>query len=139
MGQAVSRNQQSIMAMQEKLASLLEFAEIVNIIMEECIEAEETNDQEAELRIVSEIDKMDEEMDDLVTSVAQAEMDKMAHSLGEEALEKNISWLMDCRKRIDDLVDAYESAMHKEHDPRHAAQLRQEIKRLGHDLVRGRM
>lgn len=100
MGQAVSRNQQIIMAMQEKLASLLEFAERVNIIMEECIEAEEANDKEAELRIVSEIDKMDEEMDDLVTSVAQAEMDKMAHSLGEEALEKNISWLMDCRKRI---------------------------------------
>lgn len=138
MGQAVSRNQRILMAMQEKMTSMLEFAERVNIIMEECIEAEASNDKEAERRIVAEIDKMDEEMDDLITNVAEKEMDEMAQSLGEEALERNVAWLKECRQRIDELVDAYEAAMHEEHDPRHAAQLRQQIKRLGHDLVRGR-
>ena len=133
----ISRNQRILMAMQEKLASLLEFAEKVNIVMEECIEAEESNDTEAEMRIVREIDMLDQEVDELVASVSQAEMDEMAHALGPEALERNVAWLMECRARLDDLVEEYESAMHKEHDLEHAVRLRQDIKKLGHDLVRG--
>ena len=133
-----SRSQRILMAMQEKLASMMEFAEKVNIIMEECIEAEENNDAEAEMRIVREIDMLDQDVDELVASVSQAEMDEMAHALGPEALEQNVAWLTKCRKRLDDLVEEYEGAMHKEHDLEHAVRLRQDIKKLGHDLVRGR-
>ena len=132
-----SRSQNILMGMQEKLASLLEFAEKVNIVMEECIEAEENNDTEAEMRIVREIDMLDQEVDELVSSVSQREMDEMAHALGPEALERNVAWLMECRQRLDNLVAEYEAAMHKEHDLEHAVRLRQDIKMLGHDLVRG--
>lgn len=138
MGQMSSRNKQILMIMQEKLASLLEFAEKVNIIMEECIEAETANDLEAERRVVEEVEKLDEELDNILVSVNQAEIDEITHVLDEDALRANVEWLRKSSQKLNDLTADYAKAISQRHDVKTAIQIRQEIKLLGHALVRGR-
>ena len=133
-----SKNQQTLMVLQERLASLLEFAEKVNIITQECIEAERNDDQEAELRAVEEIERLDEELDNILTAVTQAEIDEITHVLSEESLLANVDWLRSCSQKLDKLADKYAEAIKERHDIKKAIAIRQEIKNLGHALVRGR-
>ncbi len=138
MGQMAERNKQILMIMQEKLASLFEFAEKVNIIMEECIEAETANDHETERRLVEEIDKLDEELDNILMTVSQAEIDEITHVLDEDALLANADWLKESSRKLSDLAERYTEAIRQRHDVKTTVEIRQEIKLLGHALVRGR-
>lgn len=138
MEQMTSRNRQILMIMQEKLASLFEFAEKVNIIMEECIEAERADDREAERHLVEEIENLDEELDNILMTVSQAEIDEITHVLDEEALLANVDWLKSSSRKLDELADRYTEAIRQRHDVKTTIQIRQEIKLLGHALVRGR-
>ena len=133
-----SKNQQTLMVLQERLASLLEFAEKVNIITQECIEAERNDDQEAELRAVEEIERLDEELDNILTAVTQAEIDEITHVLSEESLLANVYWLRSCSQKLDKLADRYAEAIKERHDVKKAIAIRQDIKNLGHALVRGK-
>ena len=133
-----SKNQQTLMVLQERLATLLEFAEKVNIVTEECIEAERNDDREAELRAVEEIERLDEELDNILTAVTQAEIDEITHVLSEESLLANVDWLRSCSQKLDKLADKYAEAIKERHDVKKAIAIRQEIKNLGHALVRGR-
>ena len=138
MEQMTSRNRQTLMIMQEKLASLFEFAEKVNIIMEECIEAERADDHEAERRLVEEIENLDEELDNILMTVSQAEIDEITHVLDEESLLANVSWLKESSRKLDDLAERYAEAIRQRHDVKTTIQIRQEVKLLGHALVRGK-
>lgn len=133
-----SKNQQTLMVLQERLATLLEFAEKVNIVTEECIEAERNDDREAELRAVEEIERLDEELDNILTAVTQAEIDEITHVLSEESLLANVEWLRSCSQKLDKLAGKYAEAIKERHDVKKAIAIRQEIKNLGHALVRGR-
>ena len=133
-----SKNQQTLMVLQERLATLLEFAEKVNIVTEECIEAERNDDREAELRAVEEIERLDEELDNILTAVTQAEIDEITHVLSEESLLANVDWLRSCSQKLDKLADKYAEAIKERQDVKKAIAIRQEIKNLGHALVRGR-
>ena len=133
-----SKNQQTLMVLQERLATLLEFAEKVNIVTEECIEAERNDDQEAELRAVEEIERLDEELDNILTAVTQAEIDEITHVLSEESLLANVDWLRSCSQKLDKLADKYAEAIKERNDVKKAIAIRQEIKNLGHALVRGK-
>ncbi len=133
-----SKNQQTLMVLQERLATLLEFAEKVNIVTEECIEAERNDDREAELRAVEEIERLDEELDNILTAVTQAEIDEITHVLSEESLLANVDWLRSCSQKLDKLADKYAEAIKERNDVKKAIAIRQEIKNLGHALVRGR-
>ena len=138
MEKMTSKNQQTLMLLQERLASMLEFAEKVNIITEQCIEAERNNDKEAELQAVEEIERLDEELDNILTAVTQAEIDEITHVLSEEALLANVDWLRSCSRKLDKLADSYAEAIKERHDVKKAIAIRQDIKNLGHALVRGR-
>ena len=138
MEKMTNRNQQRLMVLQERLASLLEFAEKVNIVTEECIEAEKKNDSEAELRAVEEIERLDAELDIILTAVTQAEIDEITHVLSEESLLANVDWLRDCSRKLDKLADRYAEAIKERHDVKKAIAIRQDIKNLGHVLVRGK-
>ncbi len=131
-------NRQTLMVLQERLATLLEFAEKVNIVTQQCIEAERNDDKEAELRVVEEIERLDEELENILTAVTQAEIDEITHVLSEESLLANVDWLRKCSKKLDDLADEYAEAIKVRHDVKRAAYIRQDIKNLGHALVRGK-
>ena len=131
-------NRQTLMVLQERLATLLEFAEKVNIVTQQCIEAERNDDKEAELRAVEEIERLDEELDNILTAVTQAEIDEITHVLSEESLLANVDWLRKCSKKLDILADEYAEAIKVRHDVKRAASIRQDIKNLGHALVRGK-
>ena len=133
-----NKHQQRLMMMQERLASLLVFAERVNIITEQCIEAEDSGDKEAERQAVEEIELLDEDLDRLLTDVTQAEIEEIAHAHSEESLLANVDWLRSCSRRLDELADKYTEAIRERHDVKRAVELRQQVKKLGHTLVRGR-